>query len=184
MKSLKGHLLVATPSLTDPNFHQTVVLVFDHSSEGAGGVVLNRPTGKAIKDVADQVFNEASDWDKPVHLGGPVPGPLAAAHTVEELSDLEVFPGLYGTVDPDKLRQIVAEQAEPTFFLANYAGWGPGQLERELEEDAWFVLPARLEHIFFPHDEDLWKTALTEIGYLTLGSTLRPKVIPNDPSVN
>ena len=76
MESLKGHLLVATRGLLDPNFTRTVILILGHGPEGAAGLVLNRPTDKTIGEVAEQVFEEEIDWDKPIHIGGPVPGPL------------------------------------------------------------------------------------------------------------
>src|SRR5262249_40524889 len=97
MTSLKGHLLVATPELLAPIFTHSVILMLDHSEGGAAGLIINRPTEATVTAIAEQVFEEASDWDKPISLGGPVPGPMVVLHTVEELADQEVLPGVYST---------------------------------------------------------------------------------------
>src|SRR5262245_902575 len=128
MTSLKGHLLVATPQLIAPIFSRSVILMLDHSDGGAAGLILNRPTEATIATIADQVFEEPSDWEKVISLGGPVPGPMVVLHAVEELGDKEVIPGVYSTVDADKVRELVRAKPEPALALANYSGWAPGQL--------------------------------------------------------
>jgi putative transcriptional regulator len=184
MASFKGHLLVAASSLLDPNFFHTVLLLIEHSGEGAAGLVLNRPTDKTISDVAEQVFQETIDWPKPVHLGGPVPGPVVILHTVQELADGELLDGVYSTMESDKLRQLVEKKAEPSLLLANYAGWGPGQLEAEMDDDSWRLLPARAEHVFWQKDNDLWRAVTNEIGRAHLKSFLKLPAEPDDPSLN
>ncbi len=134
MKSLKGQLLVATSDLLDSNFFQTVILLFEHNDEGAAGVVLNRPIEASITDIAEQVFEAPFDWDKPIHLGGPVPGPLMILHQVSELADQEIMPGLYSTIEAQKVQEALRQRLEPSLIVANYAGWGPGQLETEISE--------------------------------------------------
>ena len=123
MNSLKGQLLVATTQLLDPNFGRTVVLILEHNDEGAVGVILNRPTQARVTDLAGQGFDESTDWDKPIHLGGPVPGTVLVLHAVEELSDVEILPGVYSTAEASKIQQLISRQAEPSLILANYAGW-------------------------------------------------------------
>ena len=95
MRSLKGHLLIASPSLLSSFFTRTVILMLDHTEEGAAGVVLNRPTEATLAEIAETVFSEADDWEKPLHLGGPVSGPLMILHELEALSDHEVIPGFH-----------------------------------------------------------------------------------------
>lgn len=184
MESLKGHLLVATRGLLDPNFARTVILMLGHGPEGAAGLVLNRPTDKTIGEVAAQVFEEEIDWDKLIYIGGPVPGPLVVLHTAESLSDEEVMPGVYSTADSDKLRLLVTQQVEPSLIIASYAGWGPGQLEVEFAEETWKSLPARAEHIFWTGDDDLWDTITAEIGRADIVSLLKIRAMPDDPSLN
>src|SRR3954468_7502112 len=107
MTSLKGQLLVATPQLLAPIFTRSVILMLDHSEEGAAGGILNRPTEANVASIAEQVFKDASDWDKPISLGGPVPGPLIVLHSLEELADQTVLPGVFSTVDAEKVRELV-----------------------------------------------------------------------------
>lgn len=184
MKSLKGHLLLATESLVDPNFAKSVVLIFDHNDEGAAGVILNRPIEKTIAEIAEDILEVRSQWNKPLHLGGPVPGPLAAAHTVKELADMDVMPGVYGSIAPGHLQKLIRKQQEPTLFLVNYAGWGAGQLENEIEEAAWHVIPAKLEHLFWTKDKDLWSACIAEVEGKHLDEALGIRIKPFDPRMN
>ena len=78
MKSLKGHFLVASPHLEDPNFTQSVVLLVQHDEDGTFGIVLNRPAESSLKDLWEKVTEKPCETDKRVHVGGPVPGPLIA----------------------------------------------------------------------------------------------------------
>src|SRR5262245_27961695 len=114
--------------------------MLDHSDEGAAGLILNRPTEATVAAIADQVFEEPSDWDKPISLGGPVPGPMIVLHGVEGLSDQEVIPGVYSTVDAARVKELVRAKPEPALALANYSGWGPGQLDGEIKEGSWVTL--------------------------------------------
>jgi putative transcriptional regulator len=184
MKSLTGHLLVATPRLLDPNFSRTVLLMFQHSDEGAAGVVLNRPTEATITDVAGQIFSDPFTWEKPIRIGGPVPGPLIVLHQVEDLSDHPVIPGVFRTFDSTKIQELLREQTEPSLIIANYAGWGPGQLEAEIDEESWLDLPAKRDHIFWDEARDLWDTVVKEINTAKTAKLLGIAPIPDDPRAN
>lgn len=184
MTSLKGHFLVAGPKLLDPNFGRTVILVFEHTAEGAAGVIINRPSSAVVSEVAEVVLEESLSWDKPIHLGGPVPGPLVMVHTREPLGDLTILPGLFSTADAELLRGLVKEQAEPSLVIANYAGWGPGQLERELGEESWLVAPATPELVFWAEDEPLWDVLSREIRGKQLAEMLHLRDLPTDPGLN
>lgn len=184
MTSLKGHLLVATPELLAPIFTQSVILMLDHSGEGAAGVILNRPTEATVAAVADQIFEEPSDWDKSIGLGGPVAGPLLVLHTLEECADQEVLPGVYSTVDAAKVRDLVRRKAEPSLTLANYSGWSPNQLEREIAEGSWLTLPARPALVFHDTPGDLWKAVMKEYNGRRLTELLRIRGLPDDPRAN
>jgi putative transcriptional regulator len=185
MNSLKGHLLVATPRLLDPNFVRTVLLMLEHNEEGAAGVVLNRPTQATVSDIAEQVLDEAMEWDKAIYMGGPVTGPLMILHTDESLGDLNPLPGVFSTADAPKIEQMLRVRIEPSLVIANYAGWGPGQLESEIAEDSWLSLPARPEFVFWDGDaEDLWDAVVKEIHAGDLSRFLGLRDLPEDPSVN
>lgn len=186
MNSLKGHLLIATPQLIDPNFARTVLLMLEHNEEGAAGVVLNRPTSATVTDIAEQVLGEAMEWDKSIHLGGPVTGPLMILHTEEPLADLTPIPGVFSTADAPKIERMLRLQIEPSLVIANYAGWGAGQLEMEIAEDSWLSLPARPEHVFWAGDaDDLWDSVVKEVQATgDLARFLGLRDLPEDPSVN
>ena len=184
MDSLKGQLLVATERLLDPNFRRTVLLMLEHTESGAVGVVLNRPTEATVEDLSEQVLHEPFDWDKPIHIGGPVPGPLIVLHTDSDQADQEVFDGLFSTVDASKIQELLRARVDPSLIVANYAGWGPGQLESEFETDSWYTCPAELEHIFWDAADDLWETIVKRINSSTLTSILHLRDLPSDPSLN
>ena len=76
MQSLKGQLLIAAPQLDTPIFSRSVILMLDHNEDGAMGLILNQPINTLITDLAGKIFEEGFEWDKPLHLGGPVPGSL------------------------------------------------------------------------------------------------------------
>jgi putative transcriptional regulator len=184
MQSLKGHFLVAGPKLLDPNFARTVVLMIEHTEEGAAGVVINRPTAALVSEVAEAVLDEAIAWEKPIHVGGPVPGPLIVVHGREELGDLPILPGLWSTADADRLRTLVREEVEPSLVIANYSGWGPGQLENELAEESWLTAPAEVEQVFWAGDEPLWDVLARSIRGKLLAEMLHLKDLPADPNLN
>jgi putative transcriptional regulator len=184
MTSLKGYLLIASPGLLASFFTRTVVLMLDHSEEGAAGVVLNRPTEASVADIAETVFSEPFDWDKPLNLGGPVSGPLMVLHQDEDYSDQEIIPGLYNAVEISKVRRVVQNRTEPSLILANYAGWGPGQLESEFGVDSWLTLPATIEYVFWDGEKDLWDVVVKAVNARKLSEFLGLRDVPRDPSLN
>jgi putative transcriptional regulator len=184
MTSLKGHLLVAAAGLLDPNFARSVLLMFEHNKEGAAGVIINRPTVTTITDIAEQVFSEPFDWDKPLSLGGPVAGPLMIIHTTEALADQEVMPGLHTTIEAVKVQLLLRQRAEPSLIVANYAGWGPGQLEAEIKEGSWLLTPASIDQVFETRDEEAWEAIVHMIEANEIPKILGIREMPTDPSMN
>ncbi len=183
MKSLEGHLLIAAPSLADPNFRRTVVLMIQHSDEGAFGLIINRPASIAVKDVWEQVSEEPCEIDATLHQGGPVAGPLMVLHTHPDLSEVEIMPGVHFSVNSDNIRTLVSEKQDAGKFFVGHAGWGPEQLEGEIEEGAWHTYPANLEHIF-DQPGDLWLEALRASNRGRLIDTLDLREPPDEPSLN
>ena len=184
MNSLKGHLLIATPQLNSPVFTQSVILMLDHNEEGAMGLILNSPTDATITDLSDKILDEPFEWDKPLHLGGPVPGPLLVIHTLEDLADQEVRPGVYTSLDASKVQELIRRKVEPSVIVANYSGWGPGQLEGEFGWDSWLTLPATIELVFWAGEKDLWETVVKEVNAKKLSEFLSLREVPPDPSLN
>jgi len=181
MTSLRGQLLIAAPQLLDPNFRRTVVLVGEHGEQGAMGVVLNRPSGITVGDAVPPL-GELTDDDALVYVGGPVQEdavivlaefsePDRAASIV--FADVGFVPGEID--DPGDLGELPRARV-----YAGYAGWGPRQLESELEEAAWIVAPARVDDVFTSEPDALWRTALRRLG----GSAAVIALLPDDPRVN
>ncbi len=178
--SLKGNLLVAGPGLLDPNFHRTVVLVGEHTPEGALGVVLNRPS-EATVDEAVPELTALVDGVEPVHVGGPVqPAAIVVLadfaqpeHAGTLVLDSVGF--LPAEVDPDELGELRRVRV-----FAGYAGWGPGQLDAELEEGSWIVEPALPDDVFTAEPDGLWSAVLRRKG----GPFSLLSLMPPDPSRN
>jgi putative transcriptional regulator len=183
MKSLQGCLLVASPHLGDPNFARTVVLLVEHDEKGAFGVVLNRPVNKTIQELWAEVNEPPCHNRQHLNLGGPVSGPLMAIHNRKALSEMEVVPGVYFSAEKDHLEKLVQDSNARMKLFIGHSGWGGGQLERELEEGAWFTAPATSEHIF--HDEyGMWKAIAGRVGVEVLAKSLGIKHVPANPEVN
>lgn len=181
--SLKGHLLIAGSQLGDSNFTRSVVLMLEHDKEGALGVVLNRPSNTSIGELWEHVCDEPCDCPQPVNLGGPVSGPLIALHDNSSLSESDILPGVFMATQKEMLEQLV-HQSETSFRLfSGYAGWEAGQLERELEDEAWLTRAAE-GRIVFSQNQDLWEAVGREITDNILQSALKIDHIPDDPSLN
>jgi putative transcriptional regulator len=180
VESLRGHLLIAGPSLLDPNFWRTVVLVGEHSEEGALGVVLNRSSETPVEEALPELTLLAEDLGA-VHVGGPVQpsAVVVLADFVDpdaaETLVLDSVGFLPSEVEPDTLGELRRARV-----YAGYAGWGPGQLDGELEEGSWIVEPARPEDVFTDDPESLWSDVLRRKG----GPFAVLAAMPPDPSLN
>jgi putative transcriptional regulator len=179
-------MLVAALALRDPNFHRSVVLIVKHSEEGTLGLVLNRPSGTTIAEIWSQVSSAPCHVDQPIHTGGPIQGPLMALHSAPAWAEIEVVPGVYFTAARESLEQIVSAtgSAMPhnAKFFVGYAGWGPGQLETELDGGAWLTVAAGDQHVFGA--EDPWQRLTRQIGGSQLLASLGIKHVPSDPRLN
>jgi putative transcriptional regulator len=185
MKSLQGHLLIAAPELHDPNFFRSVVLLVRHGDEGALGVILNRPSKTTVREAWEQVRDTPCPREAPLHLGGPCQGPLMAVHTLPLWSEGQVAAGVYFSADPEQLEQLVAREDDAAHvkFVIGYAGWGAGQLENELEEGSWQVLPADAGTVFNA-DPNFWEKTLREAASRQFLAALKIKHVPHDPNMN
>ena len=180
MQSLKGQLLVAGPSLLDPNFRRTVVLVGEHTDEGALGVVLNRASEATVEDAVPEL-SALIDDEELVHVGGPVQP--SAIVVVADFADPEQAGALIldsvgflpAEVEPDAIGELRRARV-----FAGYAGWGPGQLDEELDEGSWIVAPALAEDVFTGDPDELWSEVLRRKG----GPFEVLALMPPDPSAN
>lgn len=183
MRSYKGHFLIASPHLADTNFFRSVVLMVQHDDEGAFGLVLNRPTNNAVADLWHMVSSEPCTNDSPVYLGGPVPGPLVAIHCDMELAELEILAGVYFASTKEVIERIVSQAKNPFRLFVGYSGWGPRQLDSEIEAGGWLIDSAT-SHDVFSSSEDLWNRVARRIGLDILAPSIRRGQIPDDPSMN
>ena len=180
MESLRGHLLISSGGLYDPNFRHTVVLVGDHNADGALGVILNR----ALNVTVEQALPPMSDLvlpGEPLFQGGPVQpnSPVLLAELAHpELADILVFESvgfLMGEVPADIRPSILRARV-----FAGYSGWGPGQLEAEMAVRSWIIEPARLDDVFTDVPNLLWSSVLKRKG----PEYRQVSQIPYDPSMN
>jgi putative transcriptional regulator len=182
----RGKLLVATPELADPNFARTVVLVLEHTEEGALGVVLNRPTDTPLHESLPRWGDHAAAPGV-VFVGGPVQpeAAIGLARTAPDVPEIEsigfapLFGGL-GTVDLERAPDDIEPSVEAVRVFAGYAGWGPGQLDGELAAKGWYVCDAAPGDLWTAHPNDLWRAVLRrQPGPLRLVAGF-----PDDPSMN
>jgi putative transcriptional regulator len=184
MQTLKGQLLIATPQLQSPIFTRSVILMLEQNEEGALGVILNQPIEATMTDLAGKIFADDFEWDKVISLGGPVEGSLMLLHTDQALADQEVLPGVYVTTEPSRVQELVEERPEPSLVVANYSGWGPGQLDGEIRDGSWLTLPATIDHVFWAENTELWNVVVNEVGRARLADLLHLREVPADPSLN
>ena len=182
MESTRGKLLVAAPSLADPNFRQTVLLMLEHGSEGALGLVLNRPSELTVTSAIDD-WAETVSQPRVVFVGGPVSQSSVIAVASVALDDADDswsrVVGRIGTVDLERDPTDIGGLDEVRIF-AGYAAWAPGQLEAELAEDAWFVLELDGSDPFSDDPHELWWRVFAR----QQGELSRLRLYPRNPSDN
>lgn len=174
---------MASQNLADPNFVRSVVLLVEHNEDGALGVVVNRPLDKSVQDLWREVGGGPCTNTQQIYLGGPVPGPLMAVHREESLSEVQILPGLFFSASKKNLDELVSHTDKNLKVFVGHSGWGPGQLDQELEEGAWMVMPATADFVFLESTE-LWPTISRLIGRSMIKSMLNIKNLPDDPTVN
>jgi putative transcriptional regulator len=172
METIAPGFLIAAPSLQDPNFDRTVVLMCVHNDQGAMGLVINRPSPMTMKDIMDQLdVSCVSDIEKAAMVGGPVAldsGLLlyeVAAGTEEHEGELTVTEELRLCPNRELLHSIGrGEGPERYMMFLGHSGWGPGQLEWEFSQGAWIPAQMQREIIFTTPFEDRWEKALASEG--------------------
>jgi putative transcriptional regulator len=158
-------LLVAKPTIVDPNFSRTVVLVTQAPDAETVGVILNRPVPLAASEVLPPEL-PSDNYRDPVYYGGPLlrqvivalfhadrPPPAPAFHVLKDV---------YLSMHPDNIKMLLQSKHDHYRLYAGFAGWAPGQLEAELEGDGWYVLPAEEDLLFRKDTAGLWQELLRE----------------------
>ena len=180
--SLRGQLLIASPAVRDPNFRRTVVLIAEHNEAGAMGVILNRPAEVTVAGAVPEL-EELAEHDEAVHLGGPVGE--SSVTVLAEFADTDAAALL---IDDDlgflgsqaEEHEHLADVINRARVFAGHAGWEPGQLEAEMEEESWIVEPALREDVFTADPEGLWSSLLRRKG----GEYVVIATMPDDPTLN
>ena len=168
---LTGHFLIAMPQLADPNFFHTVTFICEHNEEGALGLVVNRPSEMRLGEILEHMGiegAEAAAREVPVYVGGPVQrerGFVLHEPAGAWASTLRVGERVGITTSRDIL-EAIARGAGPERYLValGYAGWGPGQLEQEMADNAWLSGPADMRIVFEVPDEAKWEAAARHLG--------------------
>jgi putative transcriptional regulator len=172
---LEGRLLVATPQLVDPNFWRSVVLVLQHDeAEGTIGIVLNRPTPELVETHIPAWGAVAADPGT-VHFGGPVEPQVAIGLATGAVGEPTSLPGL-SIVDLETSPQ---PELGAVRIYSGYAGWGMGQLEAEVGEGSWYVVPAAPDDPFDRPERQWARVLRRQHGHLSLVSTF-----PDDVALN
>ena len=156
--SLAPAFLLSMPQMADPNFTRTVILLCKHNDEGAFGLVVNRPLVT--------IERELDVW-----VGGPVEPQsswmLVGDRDEEPMgrSGMHITEGLYLSTSPERLSRLLEPNPPPrTRLIIGYSGWGPGQLEAELEESSWLISDVSTELIFSTPPEQMWEAAIRRLG--------------------
>ena len=180
MGSLQGQLLVASPGLLDPNFRRAVVLITEHTDEGAAGLVLNRPSPAPVAEIVPQLEPLVENGEQ-VWVGGPVQpnGVLVLGEFLDPEDAAVPLFGALGFPALDEPEEVAVRTIRRRVF-AGYSGWGAGQLEDELGREDWIVEPSRPDDAFTEAPEELWADVLRRKG----GIYELVARIPEDPSVN
>jgi putative transcriptional regulator len=179
--SARGQLLIAGPTLQDPNFWRTVVLVVEHTEDGALGLVLNRPSQSKVGEAVPALV-ALTDPDDEVLIGGPVN--RSAVIVLADFEDrdsaaLIAFDNV-GVLSSDAAGDLERARVRQARVFAGHSGWGPGQLEGELGRGDWILEPATHGDAFTQTPEQLWQAVLERKG----GSYALVARMPEDPSLN
>jgi putative transcriptional regulator len=185
MDTLQGHMLVSSPDLADPNFAKTVVLIAVHGEEGALGLILNREMNTSLSQVWEKVSQSDCLRTDNVRHGGPVSGSLMAVHDQRPLANLVVTDDIYVATELNAMEALASSEGGRAFFFIGHSGWGPGQLETEMADGSWLVLPVTTDHVFGDRDLSvLWKDCVIEIGRRQIQAVIPTKHVPDNPRLN
>jgi putative transcriptional regulator len=172
--SNRGKLLVASPLLLEPVFHRSVILLLEDNDEGAFGLILNHESDESVEAHLPG-WGRLAAGSGTIHIGGPVEPAAGLALAPARSSDDAMLPGL----------TMIDLESEPEANLtsvriyAGYTGWAPGQLDFELEEGSWYVVPAAPDDPFDDPDGQWSRVLRRQPGFLAMLATF-----PDDPGLN
>jgi putative transcriptional regulator len=183
MKSLQGLFLLAAPHQLDPNFVEAVILVVEHDDRGAMGVIVNCPRDRH-EGIPQQRSTKRRWREEPrLYFGGPVTGPLMAVHADRAFAGTKILPGVFFEREEERVFTLMQSTEHAYKAFTGCAGWGPRQLEYEVEYGIWRAIPATVAEIFC-NDDNLWERLLRRVSDSLLQVMCNVKHIPSDPSLN
>jgi len=171
MESLENQLLIAMPSLNDPYFYKTVTYICEHNDDGAMGLIINLPVNVTLNELLSQIDEGKEDipeLDQQVLTGGPVSTDRGfVLHSPQSgwSSSLALSKEFMITTSKDILMSLGSEKGPDNYMVTlGYAGWGPGQLEQEIQANSWLTTPADTDIIFNTPIEQRWQKATEKLG--------------------
>lgn len=182
-KSLQGNCLLASPFMEDPNFFRSVIYLVRHAEDHAFGLILNRPTDFRLDKVVSMVCELECVHDGSLYCGGPVDGPLMALHDQPVLGTDACIDGLCMTSDQDKLLKLFVLPGAKLKLFDGFAGWGPGQLEEEIETGSWLIADIDAD-LVLSDDPEMWENLINRIGQNILSVDEKISDSPIDPRWN
>lgn len=150
--------LIAAPKMRDPRFQQTVILLVEHSKDGARGLIINKKTRITVAEAFPELELENLTHD--LYFGGPVqPSRIMYVYSdADKSAEHRIISGVYWGSDHEELKDFLDNKNEDSLrVFFGYSGWGPGQLEFELSLDDWQLIPAGMDHIFSKDTDNLWR---------------------------
>jgi putative transcriptional regulator len=166
VSDLAPGLLIAVPQLDDPNFARSVVLLIEHNESGAMGIVFNRPSDIGLKDIGKEHGMDVHASAGNAFIGGPVQRERGfLVHRLSEVADsVHLHDDVYLSVSTDALRTLLAGDPAAYRLCLGYAGWGPGQLEREMVSGGWLNSGISSRRIFDTPVEKIWEAVIRDLG--------------------
>lgn len=168
VSDLAPGFLIAVPQLADPNFHRSVVLMLEHTAEGALGLVVNRPAEATLGDVlrTQGLRPSVEAALAPVFIGGPVqPERGFVLHDRPDLPEsVALFDGLYVSASMETLTTLAEGPMAHFRLILGYAGWSAGQLEKELRDGSWISTEASSRHVLETPPAQAWDQVLRGMG--------------------
>lgn len=187
--SYAGKLLVASTLLESPFFERSVCLVVQHDEDGTIGLVLNRPLAPQPSELLAMLTDDLRDRRTSpapgamVHFGGPLSGPVVALHSAPVLAEAETAEGVYVAAQKDHLQQLLGTTGSPYRLLVGHAGWSIGQLDEEVHQGHWHVMPASSEAVFAP-DELMWPSLIRRACGHSVARWVKAPHVPPVPELN
>lgn len=183
--SLAGSLLIAAPNVSDPVFARSVCIIVEHTPERSIGIVLNKPLEIDTKPLWDQLLEGAAKPAEVGHVnyGGPQDGPVLAIHDVESLAEGGNDQGVYLSAQSETLKKLAMSMPSHCRLFVGHASWEPGELEQQIINGDWYVLPAAPDLVFLD-EAAMWSKGMRSIGNAAIQSITGLAELPASPLLN